>query len=131
MLQLVYVSSVRGSEAVDHTAILDQARRNNRAAGVTGLLYAEGKRFLQAIEGPEEAVEALFTRIQADKRHHAIVLLSRRQVEEREFGAWEMAHLTDPAERSRLLERVGQLVARATPSVRGTFEGFAAIRRAA
>ena len=131
MLQLVYVSTARDPEAFDHEALLDRARRNNARDGVTGLLYIDGKRFLQAVEGPDAAVEALFARIQADPRHYALVLLSCRQVEAREFGDWEMAHLTDPAERDALVERLRTLVARATPAVRGTFEGFAAIRRAA
>ena len=132
MLQLVYVSTARpGAGPTGYQAILDVARRNNRRDGITGLLYADGKRFLQALEGPEAAVEAVFARIQADPRHRAIVLLSCRAVETREFGDWEMAHLTTAAERDALVERVRDLVSRATPAVRGTFEGFAAIRRAA
>lgn len=131
MLQLVYVSTARSGGTVDHEALLDQARRNNRRDGITGLLYADKRRFLQAIEGPDAAVEALFARIQADPRHHAIVLLSCRPVQAREFGDWEMAHLTDATDRDALVARIRDLVARATPAVRGTFEGFAAIRRAA
>lgn len=132
MLQLVYVSTARTSAGpIDHQSILDQARRNNRRNGITGLLYVDGRRFLQALEGPDDAVEATFARIQADLRHHALVLLSRRQVEAREFGDWEMAHLTASTDRDALMERIRDLVARATPAVRGTFEGFAAVRRAA
>lgn len=131
MLQLVYVSTARSSDPIDHQVILDHARRNNRRDGITGLLYADAKRFLQALEGPDAAVEATFARIQADPRHRAIVLLSCRQVEAREFGDWEMAHLTAASDRDALVERIRSLVSRATPAVRGTFEGFAAVRRAA
>lgn len=131
MLQVVYVSTARTSAPADREAILAQARRNNRRDGITGLLYADAKRFLQALEGPDAAVEAAFARIQDDPRHRAMVVLSCRKVETREFGEWEMAHLTDPADRDALVERIRHLVARATPAVRGTFEGFAAVRRAA
>jgi len=132
VLQLVYVSSARAAAGpVDHEAILEVARRNNARDAITGLLYADGKRFLQALEGPDAAVEAAFARIQADPRHHALVLLSCRQIEAREFGDWEMAHLTKLTERDGFVARIRDLVARATPAVRGTFEGFAAIRRAA
>ena len=132
MLQLVYVSTSRSAAGkVDPEAILEVSRANNRRDGITGLLYADGKRFLQALEGPDAAVEAAFARIQADPRHRALVLLSCRQVETREFGEWEMAHLTRISDRDDIVMRIRDLVARATPAVRGTFEGFAAIRRAA
>lgn len=93
MLQLVYISSAKAPVS---GAVLDNilavSRRNNAAVGVSGLLVAGGRRFLQALEGPEQAVLATYARIQADHRHRALVLLSRRQVDERGFGDWSMAY---------------------------------------
>lgn len=130
MLQLIYVSTVTTvSDATD--AILNVSRRNNERDGVTGLLYSDAKRFLQALEGPENAVEAAFTRIAADARHRAIVILSRRIVEHREFGAWAMAHRLPDQSGDVFLARVGQLLANTSPSVRATFEGFVQLRMAA
>lgn len=132
MLQLIYVSTARTDAGpIDHPAILDVARRNNRRDAITGLLYADGVRFLQALEGPVEAVEAAFARIRADPRHRAIVPLSCRDIEAREFGEWEMAHLASGADSDSFIARVHELVVQASPTVRGTFEGFAAVRRAA
>ncbi|WP_188055733.1 BLUF domain-containing protein [Sphingosinithalassobacter sp. CS137] len=132
MLQLVYVSSARPTGgAVNAAAILNASRRNNRRDGITGLLYSDGRRFLQALEGPEDAVQQTFERIQGDSRHRAIVVLSRRHIEAREFGAWDMAHLDEAAETDSFMRRISKLAAGASPDVRATFEGFAEVRRQA
>lgn len=129
MLQLVYISSA--VEAKGTAAILAASRRNNGRDQITGLLYADGVRFLQALEGPEEMVETAFARIKADPRHRAIVILSRRHIEAREFGPWEMAQRAPGDEGDSFVRRVERLVAKASPGVRGTFDGFVQVRRAA
>ncbi len=132
MLQLVYVSSVNPAAApVAPEPILAVARRLNARDDITGLLYSDGQRFLKALEGPEEAVEATFARIAADPRHRAIVMLSRRITSQREFGDWDMAHRTSVDDLDAFLHRIRALVARASEDVRATFEGFVEIRRAA
>ncbi|WP_109807456.1 BLUF domain-containing protein [Sphingosinithalassobacter portus] len=132
MLQLVYVSSVNPAAApVAPEPILAVARRLNARDDITGLLYSDGQRFLQALEGPEEAVEAAFARIQADPRHRAIMLLSRRITSRREFGDRDMAHHTSADDLDTFLHRIRALVARASDDVRATFEGFVEVRRAA
>ena len=91
MLQLVYISTGREiptEEMLD--SILAASRRNNRAIGVTGLLVVGGRRFLQALEGPEQAVLDTYGRIKLDERHRALVLLSCRTVGARAFGDWAM-----------------------------------------
>jgi len=72
-------------------SILAASRRNNEREGLTGLLVAGAKRFLQALEGPEQAVLDAYARIKSDPRHHAIVLLTGRAVERCDFGDWSMA----------------------------------------
>lgn len=132
MLQLVYVSSATpGAGAPDPAMIVAAAGRNNARDGVTGLLYFDGKRFLQALEGASDKVEAAFARIQADPRHRAIVVLSRREIDAREFGEWEMAHRTPGTDADAFIQRVAALSAGAAPDVRATFDGFAKVRRAA
>ena len=92
MLQIVYISTVRQVFTEQELEeLLEGARRNNRRAGVTGLLVAGGRRFLQALEGPEQAVVATMDLIKADPRHFGIVELARRAIDERVFGEWEMA----------------------------------------
>ncbi|KTT76264.1 BLUF domain-containing protein [Sphingomonas endophytica] len=130
MLQIVYISSAVGS--VDTAPILDTSRRNNARDGVTGLLYADGRRFLQALEGEPHMVEAAFARIIGDPRHRAIVMLSQREVETREFGAWAMAERAPAeADEAALMARIASLIAGAEPAVKATFESFARLRRAA
>jgi hypothetical protein len=67
MLQLVYISTSR-EPITDRLLddILSTSRRNNDRAGVSGLLVAGGRRFLQALEGPAAAVLATYARIAAD-----------------------------------------------------------------
>ena len=71
--------------------ILASARRHNRAAGVTGaLLFSDGC-FAQVLEGPRDAVEAIFETIQCDPRHADVTVLHLHPVEQRSFAAWSMA----------------------------------------
>ena len=129
MLQLVYISTVRGEAGLSQ--ILAASRRNNGRDGITGLLYHDGMRFLQALEGPADKVEGAFRRIHADPRHRAVVVLSRREVDAREFGPWEMAARAPDGAGDAFVRRVSPLLAAASPSVRGTFEGFMKVQRAA
>ncbi|HEX8302578.1 BLUF domain-containing protein [Sphingomonas sp.] len=131
MLQLVYVSSANRREAPDPASILAVSRGNNRRDGITGMLYSDGTRFLQVLEGPDERVEAAYARIQADPRHRAIVILSRRAIDAREFGEWEMAHHAPGGDADAFIERIAELAANASSDIRATFEGFAKVRRAA
>jgi hypothetical protein len=130
MLQLIYVSTGTGVPKLT-SEILEVSRRNNLRDGITGLLYSDEKRFLQALEGPEHAVEAALARITDDKRHRAIVTLSRRTVDRREFGSWSMAHRMPDQSGDVFLARVGQLLENTSANVRATFEGFVKLRVAA
>lgn len=130
MLQLVYISTARGVvSAADLQRILLISRRNNARAGITGLLFFDGMRFLQALEGEPEQVDEAFARIHADVRHKAVVTLSRREIDEREFGPWAMASRVSLEGDSAMLARVAELVAEASPTVQATFTSFAQVRR--
>ena len=132
MLQLVYISSARGVvSAADLQRILMVSRRNNTRDRVSGLLFFDGVRFLQALEGDPDRVQAAFDRIKNDVRHRAVVILSRREVDDREFGDWAMASRTALEGESAMLDRVATLVADASPVVQATFTSFAQVRRKA
>ena len=94
MYQLVYISAfglnVRPADIDD---ILAASRLNNERDGITGMLIADGQRFLQVLEGDRQLVLDAFRRIEADDRHFGILTLSRRDLRRREFGAWEMAYI--------------------------------------
>ena len=129
MLQLVYISSARGHvTAAELQRILQVSRRNNARDAITGLLFFDGTRFLQALEGDPDRVVAAFERIKADPRHLGVVTLSRREIDAREFGPWAMASRVSLEGDSAMLDRVSQLVADASPAVQATFNSFAQVR---
>lgn len=134
MLQLTYISTAApGLPATVVSDILKASRNNNAAAGVTGLLLHDGRRFLQALEGETAMVNRTYERIKADPRHRAIVLLSSREVHARAFGDWAMAAQAVAGSRdgdvASLVDRLTAQVADAT--MRELFRGFARVRAAA
>jgi len=91
LIQLVYVSSAaRLMSRQELFELLDQSRRNNQRQDITGMLLYKDGNFMQALEGPEEAVNALHAKIQADPRHKGMITLFERPAERREFGDWSM-----------------------------------------
>jgi len=93
LIRLIYISTARSElSKTELEAILRSSRRNNAAAGVTGLLIVGGRRFLQALEGPASAVTQTYDRIKADGRHFAAVTLDSRAIAERSFAGWAMGH---------------------------------------
>jgi Sensors of blue-light using FAD len=94
---IVYVSEAASPPGAGELGgLLESSRRRNAAEGVTGLLvyrYDEAFRcgyFIQLIEGPEDAIEALWRRISHDKRHHSIVVLEEGKEDHRMFEDWSM-----------------------------------------
>ena len=129
MLQIAYISTAK--TIVDQAlldSILTVSRRNNSAAGVTGLLVSGGRRFLQVLEGPDQAVLATYARIQADPRHRAFVLVTCQGIAQPAFGEWSMAYREGGINVAddRLQAAVEALTAKiADPNLRAQFSGFA------
>jgi Sensors of blue-light using FAD len=114
MISVIYVSSAAGRMSdADLQAILGQSRRNNERDGVTGmLLYSDGN-FIQAIEGPEPAIDKLLRRIEGDRRHGGIITIARYPVEDRQFGDWSMGFR--PLEKHRMSELLNVLTSMERP----------------
>lgn len=96
MQRLVYYSTnrINGTSAeirANIDEILVASRRNNRLVGLTGALMFSSGFFGQVIEGPQDALEATFERIQQDPRHGDVRLLQLTAVNARSFGDWSMA----------------------------------------
>lgn len=124
--QILYISTVSPSEMVNLNAILAVARRNNSANDITGLLMFNGKRFLQVLEGPSEAIDATFERIRRDPRHRGQVLLARKTIPQREFGDWSMGFRDRAQEDSGVVyETICAKVADANPNLRAELTAFA------
>jgi hypothetical protein len=94
--QLIYASQPFGFDDAMLNGILVAARRNNPRDDITGCLICRQDLYLQLIEGPTAAIDALFERIKADDRHLAVAQLSRDTVEARMFPDWAMRD--DPAQ---------------------------------
>lgn len=94
-VRLVYASRSRASaseeeRAADLRSILTQAREHNPRFGITGLLLTANGHYLQVLEGPRGAVDALFERIQKDARHGGVSLLLRTRCDAPIFPVWSM-----------------------------------------
>lgn len=92
LYNVVYCS--RASAAVDSTdvdAIVATARRRNPVLGITGILVYGSEVFFQWIEGPKAEVLGLMKRIETDRRHETLVVLSTsEEMRERVFPTWDM-----------------------------------------
>ena len=65
MFQLVYLSSASQPFSEDDlVALLTQARQNNTAHGLTGMLLYKDGNFMQVLEGDEAEVRRLFHTIE-------------------------------------------------------------------
>ncbi len=90
MKQLIYRSQPFGYDKAMLAGILLAARRNNPRDDITGALICRHDLYLQLIEGPEAAIDALFARIAEDDRHNDVRLLLDTRVDRRLFPDWAM-----------------------------------------
>lgn len=129
MFRLCYISSAR--VPIDDAmlmAILTVSRRNNRAAGLTGLLVAGRKRFLQLLEGDETAVRDTYQRIRRDPRHFASVIIDERAISVRQFNDWDMGLVRPGGSGDDDQAALSEIVATIDdPNLRAQFHGFLAI----
>lgn len=91
MLQIIYASSA--SQPLDDEelqALFEVSKRNNEAAGVTGLLLYKDGNFLQLLEGEKNAVQTVYERVRKDPRHKDVILLHQESLRDREFVGWSM-----------------------------------------
>lgn len=70
----------------------------NLQAGVTGVLFFDGLRYLQYIEGPDDGLEIAYSRIRASPLHSDLMELARGPVGRRMMPYWSMRWLlADPS----------------------------------
>ena len=97
LLQVIYISrsTFESSELVNKiepnvSRILAKSRVNNRKNGLVGVLYFGDGVFFQCLEGDEDAVNTLLTKLEADKRHKDLKVISRKYIDQLSFGEWTM-----------------------------------------
>lgn len=91
LVRLIYASRSIGLAPNQATNILKVAARNNRRLEITGLLLVSERHFLQAIQGPRAAINALYGRIIQDARHEQVTLLYYARTCIRFWPEWSMA----------------------------------------
>ncbi|MCF7769195.1 MAG: diguanylate phosphodiesterase [Achromobacter sp.] len=109
---LIYRSRASHLQNLDAmSGLLELARQRNTAMHVTGILLFDGVHFVQLLEGPDAAVDALFESIGRDSRHGNVVRLMRDHAAARRFEGDSMALIDlrelDPGQvSSRLLAQM-------------------------
>lgn len=78
--------------------IIETSANNNLRDDLTGFLIFSNNRFFQVVEGSEDSIGSLMSRLGRDKRHSDIEILSRIEVEERSFPNWRMKRLKPDAQ---------------------------------
>jgi hypothetical protein len=93
MLNYIVYSSKKNSSIGDAQLkpLLEQAQEKNKALGITGILIDYDQTFLQYIEGENDSITELFSRIKSDSRHHSVELQFEGSIEKRLFPDWSMA----------------------------------------
>lgn len=85
----------------DRTAfesMVEKAAAFNVQAGVTGVLFFDGLRYLQHLEGPEDGLSVAYQRIRASEEHTEVMELARGTVGRRLLPYWSMRWLlADPS----------------------------------
>ncbi len=92
LCHFVYCSRVAdGLDEVEVERIVQSAKRNNAARGITGVLVFGSGVFFQWIEGPAAQIQRLIATLQTDPRHYDFVPLSQGEDKrERLYPNWEM-----------------------------------------
>ena len=92
LIQLVYTSHPDKITESELNSILHQSRISNAEKGITGVLLRIENLFLQILEGEEEVVIDLFSKIKNDKRHKHCIMFSKLPVKTRQFRFWAMGY---------------------------------------
>ncbi len=90
LIQLIYTSTLVNVGPTVMADILQSARRINKLRNITGMLLCANGGILQVLEGEDVDVSKTYRSIELDTRHKDLFLLSKAQVTERQFAAWDM-----------------------------------------
>ncbi|TVV76969.1 BLUF domain-containing protein [Sphingomonas solaris] len=126
MIQLLYIStSSRPVTPVIIDGICVQARHLNQRHEITGVLLCRRDMFLQALEGPQLAIEDTFLRLINDPRHHAVTVLSRRKVTRRTFGGLQLRYCAPRENCPEVYEDIETILEGASQIAASLFAAFA------
>jgi hypothetical protein len=91
VLSIAYVSVAAAPMAdADIVQLLARSRANNERDGVTGAMLYHRDRFVQMLEGHDEAVRSKYATIAADSRHRGVRTMREKTIAARQFPQWTM-----------------------------------------
>nr|WP_258009379.1 BLUF domain-containing protein [Stenotrophomonas maltophilia] len=103
---IAYASEAIPGLSMDHVDDLAWAAAGfNFESGVTGVLLYDGLRFLQYIEGREDSINVVYSRILSARSHRELIELGRGRVSGRFFPDWSMRLLWVEASEIRSVAR--------------------------
>ena len=88
--RVIYVSKKTDTSSDSLTNIYDISQKNNLESGISGCLLIGSDSYLQLLEGPDSAVEKLYSKIKVDNRHKKVKKLFEQHIEEKSFSSWSM-----------------------------------------
>jgi hypothetical protein len=92
MHQIIYMSyAVAPLTNAQLYHLLALARRRNTELAITGILLYGNERFMQVLEGEEDAVRTLYELIKRDSRHQNVIMYVDKPITRRTFMEWAMA----------------------------------------
>jgi hypothetical protein len=100
------ISDVQGPALDEMRRIRDRALTNNVPRGIRVMLLNMSGRFVEWIEGPSDAIDALLARVAQDTRHHAMKVLHRSHGRPRLFKPWIGAIVRSPESEKQFAQRV-------------------------
>ena len=74
----------------DFSHILVEARLNNPAQGISGVLFFDQGKFIQVLEGEKDTLDALVAKIKLDPRHTNFKVLIDQPIQKQELADWNM-----------------------------------------
>jgi hypothetical protein len=91
MLRITYLSAESYKlSSEDLLSILEKCNENNPRLGLTGMLIYGNGTFIQSIEGEEEIVKNMISKISYDARHKDFKILSEEITEQRLYDEFNM-----------------------------------------
>lgn len=92
LYEIVYQSfSIEDYSIVELNELMVLSRVSNKAIGVTGCLIYHERTFIQVLEGQQNIVKQLYSKIKNDRRHSKVDIIWEGEIEERGFSGWSMS----------------------------------------
>lgn len=93
MHRFIYTSTAVAPLSAQQLAdIAGACHRNNRRAGLSGLLVMHQGKFLHILEGEESRIRKVCERIQHDPRHRNFKVIEMAEIDERAFNRFTVVH---------------------------------------